>query len=140
MDLEQAEKVIGACRKKSQEMGVVMCIAVMDKYGYLTAFARSGDTTLDSIEISQNKAYTASMLRIDTRSLGEQCQPGQPLYGIQNNLNGRLVIFPGGIPIFKKDKLLGAVGASGGSVEEDEAVAQEGVDALTDPGQFDLIR
>ena len=132
MDLKQAEKVISACQKKAQEMGVVMCIAVMDEYGYMIAFARTGDTTLDSIEIAMNKAYTASILRMDTRSLGKESQPGQPLYGIQNNLNGRLVIFPGGIPIFNKDKIRGAVGASGGSVEEDEAVAQEGVNVLQD--------
>lgn len=106
-----------------------MCIAVMDSHGYLVAFARTGNTTLDSIQIAIDKAYTASILRMDTRSLGEQSQPGQPLYGIQNNLGGRLVIFPGGIPIFKNGRLIGAIGASGGLVEEDEAVAQAGVDA-----------
>lgn len=129
MKLKQANVLIKACHKKAKEMGMPMCIAVMDGYGYLVAFARTGDTTLDSIQIAIDKAYTASILRMDTRSLGEQSQPGESLYGIQNNLGGRLVIFPGGIPIFKEGKLIGAIGASGGSVEEDEAVAQAGVSA-----------
>lgn len=124
MELPQAEKIISACREKAKEINVNMCIAVMDNYGYLRAFVRDGDSTLDSIEIAINKAYTSAVLRMDTRELGEQCQPGQPLYGIQNNLNGRLVVFPGGIPLFSNEQLIGSVGVSGGTVGEDELVAK----------------
>jgi uncharacterized protein GlcG (DUF336 family) len=71
-----------------------------------------------------DKAYTAALVRMDTRTLGEQSQPGQPLYGIQNNLGGRIVVFAGGIPLWREGKLFGAVGVSGGEVDQDEACAR----------------
>ncbi len=131
MKLEDAENIIAAARAKASQMGLPMCIAVMDEHAYLVAFVRTGDTTLDSIQLAIDKAYSSALIRMDTRTLGEQSQPGGPLYGIQNNLGGRMVIFPGGITIWKEDQLFGAVGASGGLVEEDEAVARAGAKAIT---------
>ncbi len=128
MELTEADKIIAACKAKALEMSLPMCIAVMDQYAYLVAFVRTGDTTLDSIQIAIDKAYTSALIRMDTRTLGQQCQPGNPLYGFQNNLSGRLVIFPGGIPLYKNGKLFGSIGVSGGEVEEDETVAKAGVD------------
>jgi uncharacterized protein GlcG (DUF336 family) len=130
MELSDAEHIVSASKAKALEMGLPMCIAVMDDHAYLVAFVRTGDTTLDSIQIAIDKAYTSALIRMDTRVLGKQCQPGNALYGLQNNLGGRLVIFPGGLPIFKDGKLFGSVGVSGGEVDEDEAVARAGVESL----------
>ena len=131
MELEDAQRAIAAAKAKADEMGLPMCIAVMNEYAYLIAFVRTGDTTLDSIQLAIDKAYTSALIRMDTRELGRLSQPGEQLYGIQNNLGGKMVIFPGGIPIWREGKLLGAVGASGGMVDEDEAVALAGVKALS---------
>jgi uncharacterized protein GlcG (DUF336 family) len=131
MELEDAQRAIAAAKAKADEMGLPMCIAVMNEWAYLIAFVRTGDTTLDSIQLAIDKAYTSALIRMDTRELGRQSQPGGDLYGIQNNLGGRMVIFPGGIPIWRDGKLFGAVGVSGGMVNEDEAVALAGVQALS---------
>jgi len=131
MELEDAQRAIAAAKARADEMGLPMCIAVMNEYAYLIAFARTGDTTLDSIQLAIDKAYTSALIRMDTRELGRLSQPGEQLYGIQNNLGGKMVIFPGGIPIWRDGKLFGAVGASGGMVDEDEAVALAGVQALS---------
>ncbi len=126
MELAEAEKIIAAARTKAEEMGLPMCIAVMDSHAYLVAFVRTGDTTLDSIQIAIDKAYSSALIRMSTRELGIQCQPGSQLYGFQNNLGGRLVIFPGGLPLWRNNNLVGAIGVSGGLVDEDEAVALAG--------------
>jgi uncharacterized protein GlcG (DUF336 family) len=130
MELYEAEQIIAASKAKALDIGLPMCIAIMDSHAYLVAFVRTGDTTLDSIQIAIDKAYTSALIRIDTRTLGNNCQPGKPWYGFQNNLGGRLVIFPGGLPIFKDDKLFGSIGVSGGEVDEDEIVAKAGVEAF----------
>ena len=126
MLLEDAEKIMAAARAKAQEINVAMCIAVVNEAGFLTTFMRSDNSELCAIQFAIDKAYTALLNRMSTRDLGLQCQPGRPLYGLQNNLGGRMVIFPGGIPLWRDGKLIGAVGASGGSVDEDEICALAG--------------
>ena len=135
MELEIAEHAIEAAKIKADELGLPMCIAVMDEHAYLVAFIRTGDTTLDSIQLAIDKAYTAALIRMDTQELGQLSQPGKELYGIQNNLGGRLVIFPGGIPIWRDGNLIGAVGASGGAVDQDQACALAGVLAIGEPSR-----
>ncbi len=130
MLLEEAEKVMAAARAKAQEMNVAMCIAVVNEAGFLTTFVRSDNSELCAIQFAIDKAYTALVNRLSTMELGEQCQPSGPLYGLQNNLGGRMVIFPGGIPIWREGNLIGAVGASGGAVEEDHECAMAGAAAL----------
>jgi len=127
MLLEDAEKILAAARTKAQEINVAMCIAVVNEAGFLTTFIRSNNSELCAIQFAIDKAYTALVNRMSTRDLGSQCQPGGPLYGLQNNLGGRMVIFPGGIPIWRNGELIGAVGVSGGSVDEDEICALAGV-------------
>lgn len=133
MELEEAQRVIEGARAKADELRISMCIAVVDNYAYLKAFVRVGDTTLDSIQLAIDKAYTSALIRMDTQELGRLSQPGKQLYGIQNNLGGRLVIFAGGIPIWREGKLIGAVGASGGAVEQDHACALAGVFTIGKP-------
>ena len=133
MDLTEAEKALAAARAKAEEMGVAMAIAVVNESGVLTAFIRMDDSELAAVPIAHDKAYTALVCRLSTAELAPQCQPGGPLYGLQANLGGRMVIFPGGVPIWNGGRLVGAVGASGGLVEEDQACALAGVLALGSP-------
>ena len=88
------------------------------------------NSELVAMPIAQDKAYTALVNRISTMELGVPSQPGGPLYGIQNNLGGRMVIFPGGVPVWRDGKLIGAVGASGGTVEQDHLCATAGASAV----------
>ncbi len=110
-----------------------MAIAVVNEAGFLTAFIRMDNSELVAIPLAEDKAYTALINRLSTLELGQQCQPGGPLYGLQANLGGRMVIFPGGVPIWRDGMLAGAVGASGGAVEQDHACALAGVLALGKP-------
>jgi uncharacterized protein GlcG (DUF336 family) len=132
MNLDDAQRALAGSKAKADQMGLPMCIAVTDEHAYLVAFIRTGDTTLDSIQLAIDKAWTAALIRMDTRELGRLSQPGQELYGIQNNLGGKMVIFPGGIPIWREGKIFGAVGASGGMVDEDDAVAKAGAAVLSE--------
>ena len=130
MLLEEAEKVMVAARSKAQKINVAMCIAVVNEAGFLTTFIRSDNSELCAIQFAIDKAYTALVNRLSTLELRDQCQPGGPLYGLQNNLGGRMVIFPGGIPIWRDGNLIGAVGVSGGAVEQDHECAMAGAAAL----------
>lgn len=124
--LEQANKVIEAARAKAKQQDTLMNIAVVDAGGNLKAFARMEGAFLGSIDISIKKAKTARLFNMPTKDLGALAQVGQPLYGIEVTNDG-LVIFGGGEPI--RDKagvIIGAIGVSGSSVENDMAVAQAG--------------
>ncbi len=134
MLLADAERAVAGARDKAVEMGVAMAIAVVNEAGVLIDFIRMDDSELVAVPIAQDKAYTALVNRLSTMELGLQCQPGGPLYGIQNNLGGRMVIFPGGVPVWKDGKLIGAVGCSGGTVEQDDQCAAAGVEALCNEG------
>jgi uncharacterized protein GlcG (DUF336 family) len=133
MRLADAEKAIAAARAKAAEMGVAMAIAVVNEAGVLTAFIRMDNSELVAVPLAQDKAYTALVNRMSTAELGKQCQPGGPLFGLQTNLGGRMVIFPGGVPIWRNGELIGAVGASGGLVEQDHDCAAAGAAALSAP-------
>jgi uncharacterized protein GlcG (DUF336 family) len=130
MLLEEAERIIAASREHASELNVAMCIAVVNEAGLLTSFIRSDNSEICAIQLAIDKAYTALVNRMSTMKLGEESQPGAPLYGIQNNLGGRMVIFPGGIPIWQDGNLIGAVGVSGGTVEQDHECALAGVAAV----------
>jgi uncharacterized protein GlcG (DUF336 family) len=130
MLLEDAERAITAARKKAQEIGVAMAIAVVNESGTLIAFIRMDNSELVAVPLAEDKAYTALVNRLSTMELGNQCQPGGPLYGLQNNLGGRMVIFPGGVPVWRDGVLIGAIGVSGGTVEQDHACAVAGEAAV----------
>jgi uncharacterized protein GlcG (DUF336 family) len=128
--LDAAQAVVDAARAKADEIGVPMNIAVVDAGNNLTAFARMDGAWLGSIDIAQNKAYTARSFDMSTKDLAPLCQPNQPLFGIHASNQGRLIIFAGGIPLTSGDQVLGAIGVSGGSVEQDHEVAEAGVAAF----------
>ena len=126
----QAQDVLKAALHKATQQGVPMNIAVVDAGGSLKAFVRQDGAFLGSIDIAINKARTARYFNMSTAELGAAAQPGKSLYGIEVT-NGSLVIFGGG-ELLRNDKgiIVGAIGVSGGSVEEDTHVAKAGVEAL----------
>ena len=128
--LEHAQAAVLAAHQKALAMGVKMNIAVVDAGANLVAFARMDDAWLGSLDISIKKAKTARFFDMPTGVIGSLSQPGSSLYNIEHS-NGGLITFPGGIPI--KDgsgKVIGAIGVSGSSVEDDHAVAEAGVSAV----------
>ena len=128
--LEQALAVVSAAREKAEKQGTLMDIAVVDAGANLKAFIRMDGAFLGSIDISIKKAKTARFFNMPTGKLGELSQPGKPLYNIEFS-NGGLITFPGGLPL--KDKsgnIIGAIGVSGSSVEDDHEVALAGAAAL----------
>ena len=128
--LSAAQAVVEAARAKADEINVPMNIAVVDEGNNLTAFARMDGAWLGSIDIAQNKAYTARSFDMSTKQLAPLAQPNQPLYGIEASNQGRLIVFAGGIPLEAGGQIVGAVGVSGGSVEQDHEVAEAGVAAF----------
>jgi uncharacterized protein GlcG (DUF336 family) len=128
--LEQAQKVVAAAIAKSVEMGVKMDIAVIDSGTNLTAFARMDGAWIGSIDIAMKKAKTARYFNMPTGVIGTLSQPGGSLFNIEHS-NGGLITFPGGLPIANAaGEIIGAIGVSGSSVEDDHAVAEAGVAAL----------
>ncbi len=128
--LEQAQKAIEAAKQKATEIGTLMNIAIVDSGANLTAFVRMDGAWLGSLDISMKKARTARYFDMPTGEIGKLSQPGGSLYNIEHS-NGGLISFPGGIPIKNADgAVIGAIGVSGSSVENDNTVARAGVDAL----------
>ena len=128
--LEQAEKVIKAAKTKSQKLKVAMDIAVVDAGTNLVAFVRMDNAWLGSIDIAMKKARTARYFNFPTGEIGKLSQPGGPLFGVEHS-NGGLISFPGGVVIKNATgEIVGAIGVSGDSVENDHTVAQAGADAV----------
>jgi len=128
--LEQALAVVSAAREKAEKQGTLMDIAVVDAGANLTAFVRMDGAFLGSIDIAIKKAKTARFFDMPTGKLGELAQPGQPLFNIEFS-NGGLITFPGGLPLKDKNgNIIGAIGVSGSSVENDHEVASAGAEAL----------
>ncbi len=127
VSIADAEKAIAAARKKAMKLKTQMCIAVVDSGGVLKAFHRMDDAWVGSIDIAIKKAKTAVFFGMPTGEIGKLSQPGGPLYGIEHSNDG-LITFPGGLPIVDAEGvMIGAIGVSGSSVENDHAVAQAGV-------------
>ncbi|HEV2742847.1 MAG TPA: heme-binding protein [Rubrobacter sp.] len=128
--LEEAQRILSAAEEKARQMGQPMNIAVMDAGRNLVAFHRMDGAWVASTDIAIDKAFTSAGRGLTTRKIGEMAQPGQPLFGINTTNGGRIVIFAGGIPLMRDGEVIGAVGVSGGTVDEDEEVAEAGVAAL----------
>ena len=129
ISLEKAQELVAAATAKADEIGVPMNVAVVDAGNNLTAFARQDGAWLGSIDIAQNKAYTARAFDMPTKDLAGEAQPGESLYGIEASNHGQLIVFAGGIPITEGDEVVGAIGVSGGTVDQDQEVAEAGVSA-----------
>ncbi|MCJ2164371.1 MULTISPECIES: heme-binding protein [unclassified Pseudodesulfovibrio] len=128
--LAQAQKVLAAALKQAETIKVPMNIAIVDAGGNLKAFYRQEDAFIGSIDISIKKAVTARYFNMSTRTLGSVSQVGQSLYGIEVSNDG-LILFAGGVPLVDANNvIIGAIGVSGGSVDEDEGVAMAGAAVL----------
>src|SRR6202142_1020321 len=128
--LADARRVIAAAEKKAGEVGQPMNIAVVDAGGNLVAHVRMDKAWIGSVDISINKAWTSRAFDIPTKSLAEHSQSGGQFFGIHASNHGRVMIFAGGIPLKKGDQVVGAIGVSGGSGEQDHAVAEAGAAAF----------
>lgn len=129
--LEQASGAVEAAIRKAKDIDTKMDIAVVDRGVNLKAFVRMDDAWLGSIDISIKKARTARFFDMNTGEIGQLSQPGGPLYNIEHS-NGGLITFPGGIPIVNENgEVIGAIGVSGSSVENDHAVATAGANSVS---------
>jgi uncharacterized protein GlcG (DUF336 family) len=131
MTMEKAQRIIEAGIAKARQIGQPMNIAVVDAGANLTAFVRMDGAWLGSIDIAINKAFTAKAFDISTRELGRNSQPGDQFFGIHVSNHDRGMIFAGGIPIEMNGQAVGAVGVSGVSGEQDQAVAEAAVTAMS---------
>jgi uncharacterized protein GlcG (DUF336 family) len=120
MTMEKAQRVIAAGIVKAKQIGQPMNIAVVDAGANLPAFARMAGAWLGSVD----KAFTAKAFDISTRELGRNSQPKDQFFGIHVSNHSRVMIFAGGIPIKLNGQIVGAVGVSGGSGEQDQTVAE----------------
>ncbi len=130
LDLADARRIIAAGERKAMELGIPYNIAVADAGGGLMAHVRMDGAWLGSVEIAIDKAWTARAFDMSTEDLSHLTQSGQQGFGLNTTNDSRVVIFGGGIPINVDGVVIGAVGASGGSVEQDVAVARAAVGGL----------
>src|ERR1700723_960163 len=124
--LNEARRVIAAAEKKAAEIRQPMTIAVVDEGGNLVSHVRMDGAWIGSIDIAINKAFTSRAFDISTKDLAQHSQSGGQFFGIHASNDGRIMIFAGGIPLKRDGKVIGAVGVSGGSGEQDHAVAEAG--------------
>ena len=132
ISLDQSRTAVSAAIEKANEIGTKMDIAIVDAGANLKAFARMDDAWIGSIDIAIKKAKTARFFNFPTGEIGKLSQPGGALYNIEHS-NGGLISFPGGLPIKTSDgTVIGAIGVSGSTVEDDHAVAEAGAIAAVD--------
>lgn len=130
VSLADARRIIAAAEKKAQEIGQPMNIAVADEGGNLVAHVRMDGAWLGSIDISIKKAFTSRAFDIATKDLAAHSQSGGQFFGIEASNDGKVMIFAGGVPLQRGGKVVGAVGVSGGSGDQDHAVATAGAAAF----------
>ncbi|WP_077488091.1 GlcG/HbpS family heme-binding protein [Sinomonas mesophila] len=128
--LSEARDIIAAAEKRAAEIGQPMNIAVVDEGGNLVSHARMDGAWIGSVDISINKAFTSRAFNIQTKDLGDNSQPGNQFYGIHASNQGRIMIFAGGIPLTRDGQVVGAIGVSGGSGDQDQTVAEAGAAAF----------
>lgn len=130
LTLEDARIILAGAEQKARDIGVDMDIAITDDSGNLLLFQRMDNARITSIDIAIGKSFTASAARKSTRDYGVVSQPGGPTFGINTSNQGRFSIVAGGLPIFVNEQIVGGVGCSSGTPDQDEIVAQAGIDAL----------
>jgi uncharacterized protein GlcG (DUF336 family) len=124
VSLSDAQSIVKAALAKADEIGSPSNVAVVDSGGNLLAFARMDKAWLGSIDIAISKAFTSRAFDLPTRELANLAKPGSAFYGIQESNHGRINILPGGVPLKNKGNVVGAVGVSGGTGDQDQTVAE----------------
>jgi len=130
LDAYEASLIVAGARHRAQDIGVPMCIAVVDESGSLLAFERMDGGKIHSIQVAMDKAFTAASARRPTHELSELGQPGAPLFGLNVTLGGRFCIVGGGVPIALDGQVVGAVGISSGTPAQDQECATAGAAAF----------
>ena len=130
MTLSAARRMIAAVEAEAAAMKVAMSVAVVDAGDQLVAFARMDGADLVGVRLAQDKAYTALVNRMPTRDLAPLVQPGTEFYGYDSVAAGRMIVFAGGMPLERNGVLVGAIGVSGGSAEEDQRAVDAAVEAF----------
>lgn len=130
LDLTYAKKLAEFAEFKSTQIGIKCVFSVVDSVGDTMLLHRMNGSLRISIELAQNKAFTAEELRMPTEELAKISVPGESLYTIDNCYGGRITLIPGGFPLFKDGKVIGAIGVSGGTAEQDCEIANYVLDNL----------
>ena len=130
LTLDDARVMMTAAEAKAREIGVDMDIAITDDSGSLLMFHRMDGGRITSIDVATSKAFTAAAARRSTRAYGEVSGPGGPAFGIHVSNQGRFMIVAGGLPVFVAEEIVGGIGCSSGTPDQDEVVAQAGLEAL----------
>ncbi|MBY5374521.1 heme-binding protein [Rhizobium johnstonii] len=131
LGLSDAKQMLAAAETKAESLGIAYNVAVVDAGGHLIAFIRQDRGLIGSIDLAIKKAITARLFDKSTDYLAGLSQPGEPLFGIHESNRGDVVIFGGGIPVVRNGQVIGAVGASSGTVEQDIAVAEAAIAAIS---------
>ncbi len=132
LTLQDARALVAAAEAKAELLATPYNIAVVDAGGNLLAFVRMDGAWLGSIDIAIHKAFTARAFDMPTDKLAKMAQPGKPLFGIQDTNHDRIVVFGGGAPVKRGETVIGAVGASGGTVDQDVEVVEAALRAFED--------
>ncbi len=130
LTLQDARRVIDAAMARAVEIGQPQDIAVVDAGGNLKAHVRMDTANIGSIHISINKAYTSIAFQCQTKDLTDITRHDADLYGLNDAHGGRIVVFPGGIPLVREGHIVGAIGVSTGTIEQDQTVAEAGAAAM----------
>lgn len=129
--LNKAKEALSASENKAKELGTAVTTVIVDEHGAIIAVSRMDNAIPISPEIALSKAYTSANLGAPTAVLLENSQPGKPYFGLQELLGGRMTVLPGGIPIIKNGKIVGAVGVGGSlDLSQDVACAEEAAKIL----------
>ena len=128
VSLAMAKAMAAEAEKKAIEISVPVVISIVDGGAHTLLLQRMDDALVTSCDISLNKAWTACCMKQPTHALTEVVQPGQSLYGLALTNQQRIVIFGGGLPIMEKGEIIGAIGVSGGTVEQDMEIASAALD------------
>src|SRR5216684_1270926 len=131
LNLEHARSIIRRAEEKAKSLGCPLNIAVVDAGGNLIAHARMDGARIGAIDIAINKAWSARAFDMETAELGRLSQPGGPFFGIHASNGGRVMLLAGGVPLRHAGQIIGALGVSGGSDEQDSACALAGAEMLT---------
>lgn len=128
LDLADARLLLEGARAEADRIGVPMCIAIVDESGNLIAFERMEGGKVTSTTIAIDKAYTAAAAKRATHEYGQASQPGNPAYGINSAIGGRLMVVGGGLPVAVDGAVVGGIGVSSGTPAQDQQVAQAGIE------------
>ena len=127
LDVDEAQILIEGAAAKARDLGVPMCIAVTDESGHLIRFERMNGGKISSISIAIDKAGTAAIARKGTHEYNQLCVPGSPTFGIHITNGGHFSIIGGGLPVYVDGAIVGGIGVSSGTAEQDRICAEAAI-------------